>query len=92
MTAEGIRPALYFGGECGRIVQQVLDGALPLEVALERYRRLVARYRGPYRVLQFAAGDGRAHSDPLVRDGDPARGDVAVPVALVAALRVVRAT
>jgi digeranylgeranylglycerophospholipid reductase len=54
LTAEGIRPALYFGGECGRIVQQVLDGALPLEAGLERYRRLVARYRGPYRVLRFA--------------------------------------
>jgi len=54
LTAEGIRPALYFGGECGRIVQQVLDGGLPLEVGLERYRRLVARYRGPYRVLQLA--------------------------------------
>src|SRR5207244_7264970 len=54
LTAEGIRPALYFGGECGRIVQQILDGALPLEAGLERYRRLVARYRRPYRVLRFA--------------------------------------
>jgi len=54
LTAEGIRPALYFGGECGRIVQQILDGVLPLEMGLERYRRLVARYRGPYRLLRFA--------------------------------------
>jgi flavin-dependent dehydrogenase len=54
LTAEGIRPALYFGGECGRIVQRVLDGALSREAGLESYRRLVARYRRPYRVLQLA--------------------------------------
>jgi len=54
LTAEGIRPALYFGGECGRIVQRILDGAVPLEAGLETYRRLVAHYRRAYRVLQFA--------------------------------------
>jgi flavin-dependent dehydrogenase len=54
LTAEGIRPALYFGGECGRIVQRILDGAVTLEAGLEAYRRLVARYRRPYRVLQLA--------------------------------------
>jgi flavin-dependent dehydrogenase len=53
LTAEGIRPALYFGSECGRIVQRVLDGALTLEAGLEIYRRVVARYRRPYRMLQF---------------------------------------
>jgi flavin-dependent dehydrogenase len=47
LTAEGIRPALYFGGECGRIVQRVLDGTLSLEAGLETYRRVVARYRRP---------------------------------------------
>ncbi len=56
LTAEGIRPALYFGGECGRIVQRVLDGTLSLEAGLETYRRVVARYRRPYRVLQLAQG------------------------------------
>jgi len=54
LTAEGIRPALYFGGECGRIVQRILDGALSREAGLESYRRLVASYRRPYRVLQLA--------------------------------------
>jgi len=53
LTAEGIRPALYFGGECGRIVQRVLDGALTLEAGLDLYRRIVVRYRRPYRMLQF---------------------------------------
>lgn len=54
LTAEGIRPAVFFGGECGRIVQQILDGALSLDAGLEHYRRLVATYRRPYRLLRFA--------------------------------------
>ncbi len=52
LTAEGIRPALYFGTECGKIVQRVLDGAIGLDVGLGAYRRLVERYRGAYRVLR----------------------------------------
>src|SRR3979490_2543828 len=43
LTAEGIRPALYFGGEGGRIVQRVLDGAGSLEAGLEAYQRLRPR-------------------------------------------------
>lgn len=54
LTAEGIRPAVYFGEECGRIVQRVLDGTCSLEAGLEAYRRIVARYRRPYRLLQLA--------------------------------------
>jgi flavin-dependent dehydrogenase len=54
LTAEGIRPAVYFGGECGRIVQRVIDGTVSLDAGLAAYRRLVARYRRPYRVLGAA--------------------------------------
>jgi flavin-dependent dehydrogenase len=54
LTAEGIRPALYFGGECGRVVQRVLDGGMTLDAGLETYRRLVGHYRRAYRVLQLA--------------------------------------
>jgi menaquinone-9 beta-reductase len=54
LTAEGIRPALYFGTECGRIVQRILDGLISLARGLEQYRRLVARYRRPYRLLRLA--------------------------------------
>jgi flavin-dependent dehydrogenase len=53
-TAEGIRPALFFGGECGKLVQQVIAGRLSLAEALECYRRLVERYRRAYRVLWLA--------------------------------------
>jgi flavin-dependent dehydrogenase len=52
LTAEGIRPALYFGGECGKIVQRVLEGHLGLDAALDAYRQLVERYRRPYGVLR----------------------------------------
>jgi len=52
LTAEGIRPAIYFGTECGRIVQRVLDGEIALDAGLETYRRLVGRYRRAYRVLR----------------------------------------
>jgi len=54
LTAEGIRPALYFGSECGKLVQQVIEGGLALGAALERYRRLVERYRRAYRILGWA--------------------------------------
>src|SRR5262249_48093044 len=53
LTAEGIRPALYFGGECGKLVQRVLDGAMTLDAALDGYRALVERYRSAYRVLEY---------------------------------------
>jgi len=54
LTAEGIRPALYFGVECGRILQQIFDGRLTLAEGLERYRTIVYGYRRAYQILQLA--------------------------------------
>ncbi len=54
LTAEGIRPALYFGVECGRIVQQIFDGRIGISEGLERYRTLVDRYRRAYGILRLA--------------------------------------
>jgi len=54
LTAEGIRPAIYFGDACGALVQRVLDGALRLDQALARYQALVESYRWAYRVLGTA--------------------------------------
>jgi flavin-dependent dehydrogenase/YHS domain-containing protein len=54
LTAEGIRPALYFGQECGRLVQQVLNGTRSLDDALTAYRRRVEAYRWAYRALALA--------------------------------------
>jgi len=54
LTAEGIRPAIYFGDQCGVLVQRVLDGALRLDQALVRYQAVVEGYRWAYRVLGLA--------------------------------------
>ena len=54
LTAEGIRPALYFGVECGRLIQQIFEGRLGLTEGLERYRGLVDRHRQAYRILRVA--------------------------------------
>jgi flavin-dependent dehydrogenase len=51
LTAEGIRPAVYFGGECGKIVERIIRGAMTLEAGLARYRALVRRYRTAYWLL-----------------------------------------
>jgi len=51
LTAEGIRPALYFGGECGAIIQRIISGKIALEAGLARYRALVHRYRKAYWLL-----------------------------------------
>lgn len=53
-TAEGIRPALYFGQQCGRIIQRVIEGASGLDRALQEYHRLVEGYRWAYRLLALA--------------------------------------
>ena len=52
VTGEGIRPSLYFGAACGRIVQRVIDGVLSLEEGLSRYRRVALAHRGVYRALE----------------------------------------
>ena len=53
-TAEGIRPALYFGQECGRLLQRVIERAMSLDRALQEYRRRVEAYRWAYRLLALA--------------------------------------
>lgn len=54
LTAEGIRPALFFGQECGKIVQQIMDGRCSHEEGLARYRSLVERFSWAYRWLRRA--------------------------------------
>lgn len=53
LTAEGIRPAIYFGRMLGGIVQAVIDGRLSLDAALAAYRRRVLAHRGAYRTLRL---------------------------------------
>jgi flavin-dependent dehydrogenase len=54
LTAEGIRPALFFGDLCGGIVQRIIEGRLLLAQGLAEYGRTVARYRRTYAVLRRA--------------------------------------
>src|SRR3989449_10948869 len=54
LTAEGIRPALYFGDRCGELLRTVLEGRLTLDAALVEYTRIVNRYRRAYAVLRGA--------------------------------------
>ncbi len=51
LTAEGIRPALYFGVAAGRLVRRVLDDELPLGQALSLYSGFVIEHRVYYDLL-----------------------------------------
>ncbi len=51
LTAEGIRPALYFGLAAGRLVRRVLDGELSLARALSLYGDFVMERRVYYDLL-----------------------------------------
>lgn len=54
LTAEGIRPSLYFGEACGRIIRQVLEGELNLEAGLTKYSEFVEGKRSFFDILFFA--------------------------------------
>ena len=53
-SGEGIRPALYFGTEAGRLVLDVLGGEIRLTEALLRYEKFVEQHRSAYRILLAA--------------------------------------
>ncbi len=52
LTAEGIRTAVYFGQSCGDAIQDLLDGRLTKEQAIENYRKVVSRFRPVYRTME----------------------------------------
>ncbi len=51
LTGEGIRPALFFGEACGRIVRRVLTGELTLESGLSEYEAFVRERRVLFRLF-----------------------------------------
>ncbi|MFQ6000477.1 MAG: NAD(P)/FAD-dependent oxidoreductase [Anaerolineae bacterium] len=53
LTGEGIRPALYFGRVCGRLVRRVLDGELSREEGQAEYWRFVERHRHYFAVMSW---------------------------------------
>lgn len=53
LTGEGIRQAVYFGENCGQIIQSHLDGDLSLPLALLKYSRFVQKHKGGYFLFNF---------------------------------------
>jgi flavin-dependent dehydrogenase len=49
LTAEGIRPAFYFGIACGREIRRAIEGRCDRVTALRRYHNFSARHEMPYR-------------------------------------------
>ncbi len=54
LTGEGIRPALYFGEACGRIIRRALEEGRSLEDALREYQCFVDHYRRVFEALTGA--------------------------------------
>lgn len=54
ITAEGIRPALYFGTRLGELLRRALDGCGSLDDARVAYKALVEERRRAYRALSGA--------------------------------------
>src|SRR3954454_7158646 len=79
-TAEGIRPALYFGLGCGRELRAILEGRATREQALARYGAFSASHRWKYEALfrvQQLVGHANPHPRVLrawLRAVSPARG------------------
>ena len=66
-TAEGIRPALYFGVACGRELRMVIEGRQARAQALERYDSRSEEKRYAYRsMLRAQRFVGRATPYPLM--------------------------
>jgi menaquinone-9 beta-reductase len=66
-TAEGIRPALHFGGVCGRELRLVVDGRQSRGQALDRYAAACADKRYAWeRMLTAQRFVGRANAHPLL--------------------------
>lgn len=51
LGGEGIRSSLYFGQECGKIVQKIINKEKTLEEGLREYRNFVMRHKKYYTFL-----------------------------------------
>lgn len=48
LTGEGIRPAVYFGQKCGRIIQQIIEGKKTLKEGQDEYKKFTLRKKKYY--------------------------------------------
>lgn len=51
LSGEGIRTSLYFGQECGKIIQKIIDGKITREEGLKDYRQFVMQHKKYYTFL-----------------------------------------
>lgn len=51
LISEGIRPAMFFGEVCGRIVQRIVAGKLPRDAGLAEYAAFVEARRGFFQIF-----------------------------------------
>lgn len=51
LTGEGIRPALYFGQTCGRIIQRIIEREISREAGLAEYRSFVLKHQREYQTF-----------------------------------------
>src|SRR3954464_12124189 len=65
-TAEGIRPALYFGLACGRELRAIVEGRKSREEALRDYGAFSAAHRWKYEAL-FRVQQAVGHINPRPR-------------------------
>jgi flavin-dependent dehydrogenase len=56
LTGEGIRPALFFGEACGRIVRQSLDKKITLQTAHTKYTSFVNKHRPFFQLFSTLQG------------------------------------
>jgi len=54
LTGEGIRPALYFGEVCGKIISEVLEGDWTLKEGLAQYAAIVRKHKAFFDVFSVA--------------------------------------
>jgi flavin-dependent dehydrogenase len=52
LSGEGIRPAIYFGDSCGRLVRDVVEGRRSYVEALATYAEDVRRHRWSFRIMR----------------------------------------
>jgi flavin-dependent dehydrogenase len=52
LSGEGIRPAVYFGDHCGRLVRDVVEGRSGYVEALDAYAAEVRRRRWSFRIMR----------------------------------------
>jgi hypothetical protein len=54
LTGEGIRPAMFFGEACGRIIRRGLEDGLTVEMCLREYSDFVRSHRKFFNVFTAA--------------------------------------